>query len=245
MKFQSNKALKLKLPISEMFVSLAGEGLDIGKPSLFIRIMGCPKPWCRYCDTKYAREIPSNDFIEKEGLSINTLCADVVRASVGHVTVTGGNPLYYVKEVRSLVKLLKSCGFFVTLQEKGQCYDKETWETVDCVDFDVKTPFTGIESNLDLVSKLRPGKDYLKFLIASLRDFEFFKKFLISVYPKCEGLTCVLQPGIRPFENEENMWQRLKLIVDFVLKSGLSEKVDIRILPQLHKQLFGMRKRGV
>ncbi len=40
-----------KLAINEIFYSLQGEGVYTGHPAIFIRLAGCIKPFCSFCDT--------------------------------------------------------------------------------------------------------------------------------------------------------------------------------------------------
>ena len=42
-----------RLKVTEVFVSLQGEALTAGAPTVFIRLTGCPLR-CGYCDTAYA-----------------------------------------------------------------------------------------------------------------------------------------------------------------------------------------------
>ena len=44
--------------VSEIFTSIEGEGLFVGKKTLFIRFSGCHLK-CRWCDTKYALSLDS------------------------------------------------------------------------------------------------------------------------------------------------------------------------------------------
>ena len=41
------------LRITEIFYSLQGEARTVGRPTVFIRLTGCPLR-CQYCDTAYA-----------------------------------------------------------------------------------------------------------------------------------------------------------------------------------------------
>ncbi|MCZ6639200.1 MAG: 7-carboxy-7-deazaguanine synthase QueE, partial [Candidatus Dadabacteria bacterium] len=43
------------MKISEIFFSLQGEGLEIGLPTVFVRLFACDLR-CTWCDTMYAVE---------------------------------------------------------------------------------------------------------------------------------------------------------------------------------------------
>jgi len=43
---------EVKIPISEIFFSIQGEGINIGKPAIFLRLYYC-NLYANECDTKY------------------------------------------------------------------------------------------------------------------------------------------------------------------------------------------------
>ena len=57
------------LNITEIFYSLQGEAREVGIPTVFVRLTGCPLR-CNYCDTAYA-------FKGNNPLSINKIQHDI------------------------------------------------------------------------------------------------------------------------------------------------------------------------
>ena len=113
--FKVSADTQQKIPINEYFETLQGEATHQGKPSLFIRLQGCPV-FCSFCDTKYTWTLDSKfevddieDIIQKQSLDftkgegnqlhikrtsaeIYSMCID---ASVDHIVFTGGEPCMY------------------------------------------------------------------------------------------------------------------------------------------------------
>ncbi|HSM28785.1 MAG TPA: hypothetical protein VK855_11860, partial [Thioalkalivibrio sp.] len=42
-----------RLRVTEVFLSLQGEAAQVGWPTVFVRLTGCPLR-CRWCDTEYS-----------------------------------------------------------------------------------------------------------------------------------------------------------------------------------------------
>jgi len=108
-----------KLKVNEIFCSLQGEGKSVGLPTIFIRLNGCNlKLGCKWCDTKYAN---GEDF---EELSIKDIMIAVRKeavrnSTVRYICITGGEPLYQKKELRTLVDSLYSEGYHIEIETNG------------------------------------------------------------------------------------------------------------------------------
>ena len=75
----------LSLRITEIFHSLQGESRSVGKPTVFVRLTGCPMR-CGYCDTAYA-------FHGGKRLELSEIVEQVQSYGTRYVCVTGGEPL--------------------------------------------------------------------------------------------------------------------------------------------------------
>ena len=100
------------MKISEIFLSIQGEGQWLGMPSVFIRTSGCNLR-CQWCDTPYASWNPDGT-----EMSIEAILDQVGRHPVQHVVITGGEPLIQA-EVVELAAKLKIRHKYITLETAG------------------------------------------------------------------------------------------------------------------------------
>jgi organic radical activating enzyme len=106
-----------EMRVNDVFLSIQGEGPNIGKPALFVRVAGCNLR-CDFCDTKYAwnngKEMTVSDIrqIFVDNL-INTMFKRL------GLVITGGEPGLYVDEVRLLVKLIGNLASFIDIETNG------------------------------------------------------------------------------------------------------------------------------
>jgi 7-carboxy-7-deazaguanine synthase len=88
--------------ISEIFLSLQGEGPSAGTPAHFIRLQGCDVG-CHWCDTKY-----SWDFATGRELSAGAACDEAeALGEAPLVVITGGEPLEHPGLARLLEEALE------------------------------------------------------------------------------------------------------------------------------------------
>jgi 7-carboxy-7-deazaguanine synthase len=205
------------LKITEIFHSLQGEARDAGKPTVFVRLTGCPLR-CTYCDSEYA-------FHGGEWMHIDRIMERVGGYGARHVCVTGGEPLAQ-KRCLELLEKLCDAGYEVSLETSGAVDISGVDQRVSRV-LDLKTPESGeaernLWSNLD---HLTPH-DQVKFVICSRRDYEWAREE-IRARALANGSEILLSPAWGQLDAAE--------LAEWVLE----DRLDIRLQLQLHKILWG------
>jgi len=81
------------LKVSELFVSLQGEGPSVGMPCLFVRLATC-NLHCSWCDTKYTWDWEKHRYEDEvELVGAAELARRVLASNQQRVVITGGEPL--------------------------------------------------------------------------------------------------------------------------------------------------------
>lgn len=102
------------LDISELFLSLQGEGPFSGRPAVFLRLSGCIAPLCPWCDTMYACK-PGRK------VSLPDICDEILSFETELVVITGGEPfLQWDAGVKRLEKILLEKGCRVQYETGGK-----------------------------------------------------------------------------------------------------------------------------
>ncbi len=205
-----------RLRITEIFLSLQGEARDAGRPTVFVRLTGCPLR-CQYCDTAYA-------FHGGQWRAIDDILAEVAAYGVGHVCVTGGEPLAQ-KRCLSLLARLCDAGHEVSLETSGAIDVSGVDPRVSRV-LDIKTPGSGEQArnrweNLPLLT----ARDQVKFVVCSRADFEWARDVVAGhgLDRVCEVLFSPSHAQVSPRE-----------LADWIV----AERLPVRFQLQLHKLLW-------
>ena len=210
-----NNLKMVNLNINEIFYSLQGEAREVGLPTVFVRLTGCPLR-CTYCDTEYA-------FKGNNLLTIDEILTEVKKYNTRYVCVTGGEPLAQINCHVLLDALIKD-DYKVSLETSGSIDITDVNPDVSIV-MDVKTPSSGEskQNKYDNIDKLKT-KDQLKFVIGSKEDFDWSVDIL-NKYPTLAGVL------FSPVFDEITPTQLADWILD--------KQLNVRMQVQMHKLLWG------
>ncbi len=206
------------LRITEIFYSLQGEARTLGRPTVFVRLTGCPLR-CHYCDSEYA-------FHGGERMTLSAILDQVASYQPHYICVTGGEPLAQ-PNCLPLLEQLCDAGYSVSLETSGAMPLDEVDTRVSRV-MDLKTPDSGeVDKNRwENVPLLQPH-DQVKFVLCSRQDYEW-AKFKLDEYRLAERVEDVLfSPSFGQLEPRQ--------LADWIVEDNL----PVRFQLQIHKLLWG------
>ena len=208
------------MKINEIFLSIQGEGLNMGLPTVFVRTAGCNLR-CSYCDTKYAYD-------NGENLSINDIAGKVSKFHTKRVCITGGEPLLQ-EDMLKLISRLR--GYSISIETNGSLDISLLPQSV-MVSLDIKCPSSGETGKMRFQNLKRlTKKDQAKFIIGTSKDYKFAKD-IVTEYRLLEKTNVIFTPvgGIKAKP---------------LVKNVLHDSIDARIGIQAHKAIWGVKRRGV
>jgi 7-carboxy-7-deazaguanine synthase len=223
-----------------------GEGIHIGTPQIFVRFQGCTIG-CLNCDSKETWEFTDNTTALDKAIITVEEEAGKYPHRIKRISITGGDPLHpkHTPGVEALAIELKKRGYFVNIEAAGSRVVDSIFDSIDFISFDLKTPSTGVTTNLKLVEKLLKQynkKSQIKAVIADKKDFEFvydiYKTMLEKFDYKMET-PWVLTPCYEP--GEEFPKDRFVEIINLNQSFGS----PFRVIGQQHKWIHGPNKRNV
>ncbi|MCC6199653.1 MAG: 7-carboxy-7-deazaguanine synthase QueE [Moraxellaceae bacterium] len=206
-----------ELRISEIFHSLQGEARTVGRPTVFIRLTGCPLR-CVWCDTPYA-------FSGGSIMTLDTVLESVALHGAKHICVTGGEPLAQ-PECLTLLTALCDAGLEVSLETSGAMDVSKVDPRVSKV-MDLKAPDSG-EAHRNLYENIPhlTQHDQVKFVIASHKDYEWVRF-------KCDEYQLVERVGDVLFSPVHGALEPRQL-AEWIL----ADRLHVRMQVQLHKYLW-------
>ncbi len=180
---------------------------------------------CVWCDSAYT-------FTGGQHESIEAILDQVRKFGCNLVEITGGEPLAQ-DETFTLIERLADEGYEV-LVETGGFFSTDRVDPRAKIILDVKCPASGEadRNHWPNLSRLRPGKDEVKFVIANEEDWMYALK-VIEQHGLDERSTVLISPA----------WDQVDLqaLANWVSASGL----NIRMQLQLHKYVWGPEARAV
>ena len=101
---------------SETFISLQGEGVLTGIPSVFFRTSFCNLR-CHFCDSGYTSWNP-----EDKDITLDEALKQITSYNCKHVVITGGEPFMWKRELPDLVNRLRNRNHHVTIETNATIY---------------------------------------------------------------------------------------------------------------------------
>ena len=212
--------------ISEIFHSIEGEGIEIGRPEIFIRLSNCNLK-CTWCDTKYALK-------KGKQMSLRSIIQKIEEYPCKSISITGGEPLLQNEELLELISKLKEAGYWIQINTNGTLFDKQIFDLTNFISMDCKCPSSEMTSDLKVILKVKElfsNKTQFKFVISNEEDYLYAKKIVTSLLEDSPNV--VFQP----------QWSK-RIFTKELVTHILNDNLHVRLILQQHKIIWG-KKKGV
>jgi organic radical activating enzyme len=235
---------KLKLPVSEVFYSIQGEGQTMGVPAVFLRLGGCnilcqSESWV--CDTievwRKSKALEFEDVLgeEYEKLLLNPYV---------HLVITGGEPLVHQRNIVEFLRYYSGkYKRFPVIEIETNGTIKPTEDMLDWVDFwnvSPKLSNAGVQNKKEI--RINPDalnafsyentNTIFKFVIEKESDYD---EVVSDFLPHIEKGQLVLMPA----GSSQEELSRTRLLV-----AELCRKHQVRYSERLHVVIWN-QKTGV
>jgi 7-carboxy-7-deazaguanine synthase len=211
------------LTVNEIFYSIQGEGTRAGRPSVFVRLTGCPLR-CVWCDTAHA-------FHEGTRRDLDEIVAEAEGHPSRLLCLTGGEPLAQPAAF-ALVRRLLDDGWEVVVETSGHVSLARLDPRAVAV-MDIKAPGSGEAERMDWENLDRlKRKDEVKLVLGGREDYEWARDVVRgkALAERCAVLFAAVHGQLEP-----------GVLARWVLEDALPVRVQV----QLHKILWPGVERGV
>jgi len=171
--------------ISEVFLSVQGEGAHTGTPSAFVRLYGC-SVGCPWCDSAYTWKLPPakatfGDLLYSEPeqalvaeVDVETLAAWCDQQPADHVVLTGGEPLE--QDLAPLLERFAQLGQFVQVETSGTVRPSD--DTLSLIDWLTVSPKIDMPGGLAVQTEMLHRADEIKMPVGRERDIAQLQSLL-------------------------------------------------------------------
>lgn len=220
------------MKISEIAYVVQGEGLNLGTPSILIRLSNCNLR-CDFCDSKYTWK-------EEKEMSIDEVIAEVNKYNCRHIMISGGEPLLQQEDLIKLMEqLLRQNPFwwYFEIESNGTIAPKK--RLAELTDLFTVSPkfedFTYCPAYSNIEDLAERPQVVFKFVIDKLEDFKDIEQF-VKTYALYDQTIYLMPCAITVEEHNK----RLPMLIEYAKKHY---RLNIKITPRLQILAFG-NKRG-
>ncbi len=228
---------------AEIFASLQGEGVSIGRPSVFVRLSRCNLA-CRWCDTAYTWRFAGDNRPHRDHRTFdrgdNQIALDpaevarrIAAFGVPRVVVTGGEPLL---QAPALVRMIAALGpeFHIEVETNGSVAPTPALDAlIDQYNVSPKLAHSGNPADLALIPERLTAwaadpRALFKFVIASPADLTEVRA-LATTYRIAPDRLFLMPEGT----DSTTLRERARWLAEAALEAGW------RFTDRLHIHLYG------
>ncbi|MEK7085437.1 MAG: 7-carboxy-7-deazaguanine synthase QueE [Patescibacteria group bacterium] len=213
------------MQVSEIFYSLQGEGINVGIPSVFLRLAGCNLR-CDWCDSKFAQDLKSG-----KQMTTDEILKIIKKNPCKHIVITGGEPLLQQSALLELLKLMPD--YYVELETNGSL-EPFINKHINQYNCSPKPAAGGPSPNPPQsvrLQKFPPEKTYYKFVIDKKSDIKEVQKFIAD--NNIDRKKIFLMPqGV----DKKELEKKSKWLAE------ICKKENLRFSPRLHIIIWGNKK---
>lgn len=209
------------MQISEIFYSLQGEGINVGVPSIFIRLSGCHLR-CTWCDSKFTWDMKSGT-----KMTTDEIIKEIKKYPCKHLVITGGEPLIQQSALTDLLSKLK--GYYVEMETSGSLKSN-----IDRYinHYNCSPKLSNSQNKRIHLEKFPSTKTYYKFVVDTEKDLAEIQEF-ISKYKLPKDKILLMPQGIKRSEiNQKSKWL-----------AEICKRENIRFSPRLHINIWGNKRK--
>jgi len=228
-----------KADILEIFSSVQGEGLQIGRRQIFVRFKACNLN-CAYCDTDRSKDANAYD-IDEILERIDSLNVLNIHNSVA---MTGGEPLLYSKFLKGVLPKIKDRGLKVYLETNGTLAENlsDIIEYLDTISIDIKLPSVSNDrpcwqEHKSFLEVAFAKEFFVKVVVSGSIDAAEFDKAIELVKEMSFDIPFVIQPETKKACSELNIQAAQILSLQ---ERALKSLNNVFVIPQTHK-IMGLR----
>lgn len=239
----TDKTQPVMTEISEIFSSIQGEGPYLGKKQIFVRFGRC-NMHCNYCDELDKMQKGMYQTVPVTSVLHQIDEFEKTQGRHHSVSLTGGEPLVYLKALEVILPELKTRGLTTYLETNGTLPKQleRVIGQIDIVAMDLKPPTsTGDrafwEEHQDFLAVARRTEVFVKTVITPRVTAEDIRRAVQIVADVDPRIPFIFQPeslmtGISV--------DAMKLIENDLFTIATRSLKDVRVIPQMHK-IWGMR----
>ncbi|MEW6556453.1 MAG: 7-carboxy-7-deazaguanine synthase QueE [Elusimicrobiota bacterium] len=225
--------------VSEIFVSVQGEGIYAGTPMVFVRFAGCNLN-CDYCDTPESRLAVYGKVYTADEIKETVEKELEENKTVSLISFTGGEPLLQPEIISQVISHFRDSRIKTYLDTNGTLPEKFSTiaDIIDYVAMDIKLPSAcGIElwQVYSKFLKLAKGCVFVKIVITAKSTFDEFQKAVELISNVDTSIPLVIQP-VTPIREIGSMpFKQIQVLKNYAEQKGGIENVSI--VSQIHKKI--------